>query len=84
MDWIPYLITVAVVVVLLGVAGWWLDRRSRDRLHAAMVAARDARAAEYLLGWGDGSDPAGTNPEGINAWDDVTPDCVDCGGPDDE
>lgn len=78
-DTVYLLGTIAAVLVIVLVGGWWLNRRTGERIGEAMRDARDARAREIVLGWGDGIDPPGSRREGINPDDDVTEDCVDCG-----
>ncbi len=83
-EWLYMVGTIVGCVAILLAGGWWLNRRTGEKIGEALREQRDVKAREILLGWGDGADPIGSRGEGINPTDDLTDDCINCGGPDDE
>ncbi len=71
-EWLYMAVTIVGCVAILLAGGWWLNRRTGEKIGEALREQRDVRAREILLGWGEGSDPY--RPEGINLDDADSPD----------
>ena len=81
MQWIHMVVTIVGCVAILLAGGWWLNRRTGEKIGEALREQRDVKAREILLGWGDGFDDS--HSEGWDEEDLASDDCG-CGDSEDE